>query len=316
LREGTHLTKRAILFAGQGAQKTGMGKGLYHASPAAKKIFDRAESRLPGIKEMCFSAGQEVLNQTANTQPAVYTVDVAAFAAYREAGGPMDAAAGFSLGEYAALCCAGVFTFEQGLDLVIKRAAWMQEAAQKTGGGMAAVLGKTGQEVDEMVSAVCAEGILQAVNYNCPGQTVVAGDAENLDQFLAYCKENKVKAVRLPVSGAFHSKAMEGVAHKIAEAARSIEFMAPDVPVYSNMLARPYAADEIKKTLAAQTASPVYFEQILRSMMRSGYNTFVEVGPGNTLAGFVKRTDGQATVYNVNDEQTLGQAAQAIREEK
>lgn len=307
MREGIHLTKRAILFAGQGAQKTGMGEELYNASPAAKKIFDRAEKLLPGIKEMCFSGEQEVLNQTVNTQPAVYTVDVAAFAAYREAGGLMDAAAGFSLGEYAALCCTGVFSFEQGLDLVIRRAVWMQEAAEEAGGGMAAVLGKTGQEVDEIVSSVRGEGILQAVNYNCPGQTVVAGDADNLDKFLAYCKENRIKAVRLPVSGAFHSVAMEGVTQKIVEAFEGMELYSPEVPVYSNMLARPYEADEIKETLAAQTASPVYFEQILKNMLAGGFDTFVEVGPGSTLAGFVRRTDKEAAVYNVNDAQTLEQ---------
>jgi len=310
------LTKIAVLFAGQGAQKTGMGKALYDASPAAKEIFDRAEARMPGLSTMCFSAEQEILNQTVNTQPAVYTVDVAAYAAYREAGGKMDAAAGFSLGEYAALACAGVFTFEQGLDLVIRRAEWMQEAAEAAGGGMAAVLGKDGREVDAMTSSVRGEGILQAVNYNCPGQTVVAGDRENLEKFLNFCGENKVKAVRLPVSGAFHSKAMEGVAQKIAAAISDMDFKVPAVPVYSNLLARPYEADEIKQTLAAQSAGPVYFEQILRSMLESGYNAFVEVGPGATLAGFVKRTDRNAAVYNVNDAETLRQTAQAVKEEE
>jgi [acyl-carrier-protein] S-malonyltransferase len=309
------LIKTAVLFAGQGAQKTGMGAELYETSSAAKEIFDRAEAVLPGIRELCFSGEQAVLNQTVNTQPSVYTVDVAAYVAYREAGGGMDVAAGFSLGEYAALCCTGVFSFEQGLDLVIRRAHWMQEAAQKTGGGMVAVLGKTSGEVDSMVAALHKGGILQAVNYNCPGQTVVAGDDENLKAFLAYCKENKIKALRLPVSGAFHSKAMEGVAVRIAEEITNMKFRQPAVPVYSNTLARPYETDEIKKTLAVQTASPVYFEQILKSMLEGGVDTFVEVGPGNALTGFVKRTDKGVAVYNVNNAKTLGQTAQAIKEE-
>jgi len=307
------LTKWAVLFAGQGAQKTGMGVSLYEASPAAKEIFDRADAVQSGLLDLCFSAQQEVLNQTVNTQPAVYTVDCAAFAAYREAGGKMDAAAGFSLGEYAALSCAGVFSFEEGLDLVVRRAAWMQAAAEKTGGGMAAVLGKSGEEVDAAVRAVRSGGILQAVNYNCPGQTVVAGDEENLAAFLAYCKENKTKAVRLPVSGAFHSPAMEGVSKKIAAALEDVEFHEPAVPVYSNLLARPYETGEIKKTLAAQSAGPVYFEQILKNMLAGGFDAFVEVGPGTTLAGFVKRTDRQAFVLNVGDEQTLAQTASALK---
>lgn len=308
------MSKPAVLFAGQGAQKTGMGRDLYEGNPAARKLFDRAEAQMPGIRDMCFSGSQEELNKTINTQPCVYTVDAAAWAAFESLGLPMGAAAGFSLGEYAALACAGVFTFEEGLTLVQKRAEWMQAQAEKTGGGMAAVLGKTGAEVDAIVAGLNPQGVLQAVNYNCPGQTVVAGDEENLAAFLAYCKENKIKAMRLPVGGAFHSRAMEAVSGLIFDFIKPMDFHSPICPVYSNTLARPYEAAELKEVLARQASSPVYFEQTLANLLQAGFDTFVEVGPGNTLSGFVRRMGVDVAVYNISGMESLEQATEGLKE--
>ena len=308
------MSKLAVLFAGQGAQKTGMGRDLYDKNPAAREIFDRAEKAAPGILEMCFSGSQEDLNKTIHTQPCVYTVDVAAWAAFKSLKLPMDAAAGFSLGEYAALACAGVFSFEDGLGLVQQRAAWMQAAAEKTGGGMAAVLGKTGAEVDAIVAGLNPTGVLEAVNNNCPGQTVVAGDEENLAAFLKYCKENRVKAVRLPVGGAFHSRAMEAVSGLIFDFIKPMDFYSPICPVYSNTLARPYKAEELKEVLAKQSSSPVYFEQTLAHLLQNGFETFVEVGPGNTLSGFVKRMGADVAVFNIGDADSLALAAEGLKE--
>jgi [acyl-carrier-protein] S-malonyltransferase len=157
---------------------------------------------------------------------------------------------------------------------------------------------------------------LQAVNYNCPGQTVVAGDEENLSKFMAYCKENRIKAVRLPVGGAFHSRAMENVSGLIFNFINPIDFFNPICPVYSNLLARPYKTEELKEVLAKQTSSPVYFEQTLVNLLQNGFDAFVEVGPGNTLSGFIKRMGQDVAIYNISDTESLALATEGLKEKK
>jgi [acyl-carrier-protein] S-malonyltransferase len=279
----------AVLFAGQGAQKAGMGKSLYDRAPAAREIFRRAEAVRPGITRLCMEGGQEELDQTLNTQPCVFTVDMAAYAAFADAGHCADAGAGFSLGEYAALCAAGVLGFEDALRLVIARARWMQRAAEARRGGMAAVLGKTARQAEEIVGAARTDGLLVPVNYNCPGQVVVAGDEEQIANLLSYARENKIKCMRLPVNGAFHTERMQAAADKILEYISGLEFNRPAFPLYANKTARPYEMADMKRVLAEQTTSPVLFEQTIRALIGRGFDRFVEVGPGSTLTGFVKR---------------------------
>lgn len=297
--------KIAALFAGQGAQKTGMGKSLYEGSAAAKDIYDRAEALMPGISALCFEGAQEELNKTENTQPCVFVTDMACWAAFCEQNIAVDAAAGFSLGEYAALCAAGVLSFEQTLRLVIDRAVWMSAAAAEHPGGMAAVLGKTAAEVEQIADAVRTDGVLIPVNYNCPGQTVVAGDEAQLDALVAYAKENKIKCMRLPVSGAFHTERMAAVSDKIYKAVDAIDFAQPSFTLYANKTALPYETADMKRVLADQSKNPVRFEQTITNMLEAGFDTFIEFGPGNTLTGFVKRTSKDVNILNINSLESL-----------
>ena len=308
------MSKLAVLFAGQGAQKTGMGKSLYENVPAAKEIFEQAEAVFPGITELCFSGSQEDLNQTVNTQPAVFTVDVAAYAALASAGFHPLAGAGFSLGEYAALCCAGMLSFGDALRLVIKRAEWMQQAAERQSGAMAAVLGQEMKAVEELAAKFAGDGVLLPVNYNCPGQIVVAGDAQRIDQMAQYGKENKIKCRKLPVNGAFHTPHMDDAAHNIYHTVQDMEFLPPKFTLYANRTGKPYAKEinEMKKVMAQQTASPVLFEQIIRGMIADGFDTFVEVGPGKTLTGFVQRIDKDVKTFYINDFESFGDSIDAL----
>lgn len=315
LEGGLFLAGFAVLFPGQGVQKTGMGASLYECSRAARQVFEAAESVFPGITELCFFAEQQRLNETLNAQSAVVTVELAAFAALGEQGLSPAAGAGFSLGEYAALCASGRLDLATCLGLIKRRAAWMQEQCEKHPGGMVAVLGKSEEELNAILDGIdTMGGLLQPVNFNCPGQIVVAGDNGSLEKLTEYCRQNKVKCVKLAVSGAFHSRYMREAAEKIAAYLPELIFHSFQFPLYANVSAQVYTEENFMDWLPKQTYSPVLFDRTIRNMIKDGYTTFVEIGPGTTLGALVRRIDKTAAVYSVSDAQSLRKCAHALEQ--
>lgn len=303
------MGKIAFLFAGQGAQYPGMGKSLTEISPKAASLFELADSIRPGTSRQCFEGDPAELTQTANTQPCVFTVDLAAAYALEEAGVYADVAAGFSLGEMAALTFAGSFSEKDGFSLVCRRGELMQEAAQEHPSAMAAVL----KLKDETVEQLCA-GFpdVYPVNYNCPGQLVVAGGTEHLEQFCELAAEAGGRAKKLAVGGGFHSPFMEQAASAYLQELLRIGVNPPRISVYGNRTAAPYEENR-EIMLAEQMKNPVLWTKTVERMAADGVDTFVEVGPGKTLSGLVKRILPHAAVYRVEDAATLEETIQALR---
>ncbi len=303
------MGKIALLFSGQGAQYPGMGKELYESSPAARAVFDMAEELRPGTIRQCFEGTAEELSVTRNTQPCVFTMDLAAAQAVREAGITPDFAAGFSLGELAALAFAGALTQEDAFRVILKRAALMDDAAQKHPGAMFAVLKLSSEQVREICSQ-CEEAY--PVNFNCPGQTVAACRESDADTLTAAVKEMGGKAVRLAVSGAFHSPFMHEAAAGMADVLKDVPFHTPQIPVYANVTAEPYGG-EPAATLASQTENPVLWQKTVEALKAAGADAFIEAGPGKTLCGLVKKTIKGALVYKIENQEDVGIAAAALR---
>lgn len=325
--------KIGILFAGQGAQYPGMGKSLYDSSQKAKAIFDLAGDE---IKEWCFNGTKEQLKQTNITQPCVYTVSVAAYEAFKEELAKLDNRlqekvqlgdmAGFSLGEYTALTAAGVIAdFSQGVEVVRKRGQWMNEAGQDANGesigGMTAGVGER-KKILACVEQSREDGILEGVNFNSPQQTVVAGDKAALERFKIKAKElGGMKAIPLSVSAAFHSPMMAPMTGKLKELLLSSDLRAPQVKLYANttgndmMMGMTGETKEwLAECMAQQAKSPVYWQETIEHMAANGVDVFVEVGPGTTLSGLVKKINGQLPVLHIDDMDSLRETVEKLKE--
>lgn len=284
-----------LLFPGQGSQKPGMGKDLAEAFPAARDVFDRADAALgASLSTLCFEGPADELTLTHNAQPALLTHGAAAWAVTRDAVGPqVVAAAGHSLGEFTAYHAAESLSLEDAVRIVRRRGELMYESGVKRPGAMAAILGEPSRPIEEICEQATREaGLVVPANYNCPGQLVISGEEAGVEKGMALCKEAGAKrAVRLNVSGAFHSPLMEAAATGLAEALEAASFGDPHFPVYANVNGEPVTtAVRAKQSLLEQLSKPVRWTDEIRAMAeRFPEALFVEMGPGNVLVGLVKK---------------------------
>lgn len=308
----------AFVFPGQGSQYIGMGREFYDNYEEARAVFAEADQALGfSITEMCFAGPAEELNQTINTQPAILTVSVACLAVLTKAGGPVPSAvAGHSLGEYSALVAAGSLSFADAVRLVRKRGQYMQEAVPVGAGGMAAVMGLSGEAVQEVCRKASVSGVVEAVNLNCPGQVVVAGDNNGLSAAASLAKEAGAKRfVPLTVSAPFHSSLMRPAGAKLAVDLENISVSDPEVPVVANVTADfVCSGPEVKDLLIRQVYSPVRWEESVHRLVAAGVTVVVEIGPGKVLSGLVKKINRELRIVNIEDAVSLEKALALVGE--
>lgn len=289
------MGKIAFVFSGQGAQYSGMGKELYEASPAAKAVYDMADSVREGTSKQCFEGTAEELCKTVNTQPCVFTADLAAAYALVEKGITPDCVAGFSLGEISALAFSKMLSDEEAFRLVCKRGELMDKAATENSGAMVAVMKIEPQKVEE----VCSQfDKTYPVNYNSPAQTVVATTSETVEAFCEAVKNAGGRAKQLAVSGAFHSPFMADAAEGLGKYMENVNFSDPQIQIYSDYTAKPYEGD-YKDLVKAQVENPVKWQTIVENMAADGVDTFIEVGVGKTLTGLIKRINPDVKAFKV-----------------
>ncbi|OWK45113.1 ACP S-malonyltransferase [Fimbriiglobus ruber] len=300
------MSRTAFLFPGQGAQTVGMAAGLVAQSPVAKALFAEAAAVLGyDLLAVCATGPAEKLNATDVSQPAIFVASLAALehlkATEPDALGGVTDTAGLSLGEYTALVFAGALSFADGLKVVQARGAAMQAAAEVTPSGMISILGVELPDVEALVATAKEAGTLQVANLLCPGNTVVSGAAAALDRLDQLCQEKGgVRTIRLAVAGAFHTDLMKPADEKLAAALAGARIVAPRVPVWSNVDAKPHTEpDEIRGLLVRQVVSPVRWEETVRGLMAAGVERFYEIGPGRVLAGLLKRVNRKTDVRNI-----------------
>ena len=310
--------KIGFIFPGQGSQYVGMGKDLYEKYDEVKKVYETASEILGiDIKELSFEGDEESLGQTKNTQIAILTMSLGILEILKKENISAVMASGLSLGEYTALIYAGYISFEDGIKIVRKRGELMQENIPTGEWQMASIIGLE----DEAVEQICKEvntGFVVPANYNCPGQVAISGEKQAVEVAMEKAKEARArKVVPLKTSGPFHTEKLKVASDKLREELDKIEIKYNDkVKVIKNIDAKPYTeADDIIEILSKHVMSPVQYKKTLEDMIAEGVDTFIEIGPGKVLSGFVKRVSKEVKILNITDCDTLKNTINTLKEE-
>lgn len=308
------MSKIAFIYPGQGAQVCGMGQDFYEQTELGREVFDRATNLLGfSLPELCFEKNDR-LDITEYTQAAMVTVSIAMTKVLVNKGVKPDVAAGLSLGEYCALYAAGVMSEEDAIQTVRQRGILMQSEVPAGQGAMAAILAMEAAAIEQVIADI--EGV-QIANYNCPGQIVISGKKEAVETACEKLKEAGAKrTVMLNVSGPFHSSMLTGAGEKLGKVLENVEVHTPVIPYVANVTAS-YVTDalEVKPLLTKQVSSSVRWQQSVETMLAAGVDTFIEIGPGKTLAGFMKKIDRTVKVMNIEKLEDVDRVVEALKEE-
>lgn len=303
--------KIAYIFPGQGTQVVGMGKDLYEKYDEVKNIYKRIDDALgENVENITYNISQEELNETKNTQIAIYTMSMAILEILNKKGIKPDVSAGLSLGEYSALVCSNVLSLEEGAKIVRKRGKIMQELAPKGDWLMAAIIGLEDDKVEEVCSKV-EKGFVRAVNYNCPGQVVISGEKEAVLKAMGIAKDmGAKKVIELKTTGPFHTEKLQEASNSLRKELGKLQFNKFEIQVMKNINGEVYNEnDNMIDILAKHVMNPVKFRKSIENMLDMGIDTFIEIGPGKTLSGFVKKVckekEREVRIFNIENVETL-----------